>query len=175
MTLQKLVSTDFEIKKLDETDDLSVFDCSENDDLGLDEFLHDQAQMYQNEKMGITYLFYKGNQIAGYITVAMGSINVKKTEVDIPDFEKRRYPALLLGRVGVHNSFRRRSVGKCMCLWCVGLAQQLSFELGCRFIVLATQGESRVKFYKECGFREAKVSKKEADFSEDSHLMYFEL
>jgi len=34
---------DFSVKKLDEKVDLSEFECSDNDDLGLDEFVHKEA------------------------------------------------------------------------------------------------------------------------------------
>jgi hypothetical protein len=79
---------DFSVKKLDEKVDLSEFDCSDNDDLGLDEFVHKEAWEYQNEGMGVTHLFYNDEKIAGYITVAMGSIGVKMTKMDIEIYDK---------------------------------------------------------------------------------------
>ena len=162
---------DFSVKKLDDKVDLSEFDCSDNDDLGLDEFIHKEALEYQNESMGVTHLFYNDDKIAGYITVAMGSIGVKMTEIDVEIYDKKRYPALWLGRLAVHSKLRRRAVGKCMILWCIGLAKKTSIEIGCRFIVLVTKDASRIKFYTECGFRECPVDLKE----KDTKMMYFPL
>ena len=53
--------------------------------------------------MGVTYLFYTGGKIAGYSTVAMGPISVNsaksaKAAVNVPNYDKVRYPAVLLGR-----------------------------------------------------------------------------
>jgi predicted GNAT family N-acyltransferase len=162
---------DFSVKKLDDKTDLSEFDCSDNDDLGLDEFIRKEALEYQNEGMGVTHLFYNNDKIAGYITVAMGSIGVKMTELEVEIYDKKRYPALWLGRIGVHNNLRRRAVGKCMVLWCIGLAKRVSTEMGCRFIVLVTKDASRIKFYAECGFRECTIDLKE----KSTRMMYFPL
>jgi len=38
--------------------------------------------------MGVTHLFYNDEKIAGYITVAMGSIGVKMTKMDIEIYDK---------------------------------------------------------------------------------------
>ena len=56
-------SVDFDkiwFKKLEETDDLSAFNCDEDDDGGCDEFIHkpEEAKQYQKERHGVTYLFY---------------------------------------------------------------------------------------------------------------------
>ena len=171
MSCNKFVVKDFSVKKLDEKMNLSGFDCSNDDDLGLDEFIHNEALEYQNEGMGVSHLFYVKEKIAGYITVAMGSIGVKSTELEVEVYDKKRYPALWLGRVAVDNEFRRRNVGKCMLQWSVGLAQSLSEVMGCRFIVLVTKGEHRIKFYRECGFKICPITLPEPDMK----MMYFQL
>ena len=171
MSSNKFNLSDFSVKKLDAQADLSGFDCSNNDELGLDEFIHKEALEYQKEGMGVTHLFYNDDKIAGYITVAMGSIGVKMTELEMDAYDKKRYPALLLGRLAVHSTLRRRAVGKSMILWCIGLVQRLTEEIGCRFIVLVTKGESRIRFYKECGFQECPIDLKEKDMK----MMYFQL
>lgn len=171
MLSNKFNVRDFSVKKLDAQTDLSGFDCSDNDELGLDEFIHKEALEYQEEGMGVTHLFYNDDKIAGYITVAMGSIGVMMTELEVEVYDKKRYPALWLGRLAVDSKLRRRAVGKCMILWCIGLAQRLMAEIGCRFIVLVTKGESRIKFYTKCGFRECPIDLKEKDMK----LMYFQL
>lgn len=84
----------------------------------------------------------------------MGSIGVKMTELEVEIYDKKRYPALWLGRLAVHNKLRRRAVGKSMIRWCIGLAKKTSIDMGCRFIVVITKDASRIKFYTECGFRE---------------------
>lgn len=171
MDSNKFVMNDFSVQKLDEQTDLSTFDCSDNDDLGLDEFIHNEALDYQKEGMGVTHLFYIKDDIAGYVTIAMGSIGVWMTDLKVERYDKKRYPALWLGRIAVDSKLRRQHVGKCMLQWSVGLAQKFSEEIGCRFIVLVTKGESRIKFYSECGFRICRGVLKE----ENMTMMYFQL
>jgi predicted N-acetyltransferase YhbS len=171
MSSNKFVENDFSIEKLDEQTDLSAFHCNENDDLGLDEFIHKEALEYQKEGMGVTHLFHAKDDIAGYITVAMGSIGLWMTDLKVKIYDKKRYPALWLGRLAVDNKLRRKHVGRCMLKWGIGLAQKYSEEIGCRFVVLVTKGEHRIKFYTECGFRICRGALKE----EDMTMMYFQL
>lgn len=176
----KFTLNDLSIKELDAQTDLSDFDCNDQDDLGLNEFIHKEALDYQRESMGVTQLFYLGDKIVGYITVAMGAISVKQTKLRLQFYdEKVRYPAVLLGRLAVDRKFRRRAIGKCMCLWTLGLAERLSNELGCRFIVLVTKSESRVKFYADCGFQECPIDQKKKgdNYPEKTEhkMMYFQL
>jgi hypothetical protein len=138
------------VRSLDEQADVSQFDCGLDDVLGIDEFIHKEAMQYQNDSMGITYLFYHQNVLVGYVTVAMYAIEVKETRLRMVTSEKR-YPALLLGRLGVHNGYRHRHVGLSICLWTIGLAKELSRKIGCRFVVLLTS-PTKVGFYQKCGF-----------------------
>lgn len=140
------------VRKLNERVNLSDFNCSIDDELGLNEFIHEEAMDYQRESLGVTHLFYYKDRLVGYATVAMGSIMVRYTRLSLPFFGvKKRYPALLLGRLGVDNSYRNRHIGMCICLWAIGLARELSKMIGCRFVVLMTD-QSRIDFYQKCGF-----------------------
>ena len=170
MSSLKFKQNDFTVKKLDDKVDLSSFNCCDNDDLGLDEFIHKEAFEYQQQGMGVTYLFYNDDQIAGYVTVAMGGIGVKITDVKVAVYDKKRYPALWLGRLAVHNKFRKRDVGKCMIQWVIGLAQKTAEDMGCRFIVLVTKGEQRIEFYTKCGFKVSHI-----ELEDDAKMLFFPL
>ena len=159
------------VKKLSEELDLSSFDCSVDDTLGLNEFIHKEALEYQKERMGITYVFCYQSIPVGYVTLAMYTIEVKETRLQRLRIirNEKRYPALLLGRLGVDNNYRERHIGRNMCLWVVGLAKAHSNEIGCRFVVVLTKKE-KVEFYKKCEFEIApKYENKE------KILMYFQI
>jgi GNAT superfamily N-acetyltransferase len=161
--LQKLT-----VKSLNKEMDLSCFDCSQDDDLDLNGFIHNEALQYQQDGMGTTYTFHYQNDFVGYVTVAMHAIEVKETRLHIVTNQKH-YPALLLGRLGVHNNYRNRGVGHSMCLWTIGYAKKLSKEVGCRFVVLLTT-PSKVEFYRKCGFEVCpKYERKQ------KVLMYFQI
>ena len=80
---------------LNKNHDLRAFDCSYEDEMGLNEFIHDEALQFQNEKMGITYLFFYNNIIVGFATLAMSQLEIKETKIKLP-FKTtiRDYPAL---------------------------------------------------------------------------------
>jgi len=138
------------VRQLEEQTDISGFDCSKEDVLGLNEFIHKEAKQYQKNCMGSTYLFHFQSVFVGYVTVAMYAIEVKETRLRIVTNEKR-YPALLLGRLGVHNDYRKRNIGRSICLWTIGLATEFSKKVGCRFVIVLTSPEI-ISFYEKCGF-----------------------
>ena len=159
----------FEI--LNEKHDLSKFHCSEADEMGLNEFIHDEALQFQNEHLGVTYLFFHHNNIVGFATLAMSQIEIKQTKVTLP-FEPniRDYPALLIGRLATDNKYRGRHVGLNISLWCVSKAKQLSTEVGCRLIIIMTN-DKKSSFYQKLRFHDGpkvRTKSKEVDVSPNS-------
>ena len=139
--------------KLSENDDLSSFDCSLDDEMGINEFIHKEALAYQSERLGTTYLFRYHDDIVGFVTISMGDIRAK--EVEDEDQMKqsiRTYPALYIGRLGVDNEYRGRDIGKHICRWCVGFAVDISERIGCRYVTLHTT-KKLFSFYKRCNFK----------------------
>ena len=51
----------FEI--LNASHDLSKFNCSKDDEMGLNEFIHDEALQFQKENLGTTYMFFHNNAV----------------------------------------------------------------------------------------------------------------
>lgn len=153
---------ELEFKILEESDDLSTFDCSKDDTMGLNEFIHHEALQFQKENLGVTYLFLYKKQVVGFATLQMSEMEIKLTPYILPFRVKIKfYPALQIGRLAVHNDFRSRNIGQNICLWCASLAKQLSEKVGCRMIVVLTEGRP-VDFYKKCRFEIAlKYDKKE--------------
>jgi GNAT superfamily N-acetyltransferase len=150
MSSTKLDLQQLNVKQLEEQTNLSGFDCSKDDTLGSHDFIHKDAKQYQKECMGSTYMFHFQNVFVGYVTVAMHAIEVKNTRLRIVT-NMKSYPALLLGRLGVHNDHRNRNIGRSICLWTIGFAKEFSQEVGCRFVVVLTSPD-KVAFYEKCGF-----------------------
>ena len=132
--------------------DLSGFNCDADDELGLSEFIHEQALQFQKEKMGITYLFYYKDEIVGFATLSMSQIEIKETKIKLAFKTKiTDYPALMIGRLATNNNYRNRHVGKSICLWCLNLGQQLAAQIGCKMIIICTNTQKH-PFYSCCGF-----------------------
>jgi GNAT superfamily N-acetyltransferase len=55
---------------------------------------------------------------------------------------------LLVGRLAVDQRFRRKRIGTNLCSWCLGLARELSKQVGCRYVTFHAQREDAISFYK---------------------------
>jgi GNAT superfamily N-acetyltransferase len=141
--------------------DISRFNCSDRDKTGVNEFIHKEAIKYQQEKMGITYLFFYKTEVIAYVTVSMTCIDSREA----PDtdtlkwFEKKKPPAMLIGQLGVDNKWRKKGIGSYLCDWCYGLALEISNEVGCRYLTLHTEKEL-IQFYEKNGFKTMKPNRK---------------
>lgn len=78
MPLDKIKPEELSFRVLQQSDDLTEFDCSLNDSMGLNEFIRREALDYQREKLGVTYLFYYRNEVVGFATLAMSGIEIKE-------------------------------------------------------------------------------------------------
>lgn len=143
-------------RKLSLTDNLDEFNCSIDDDLGCNDFIHNEkeAKLFQKEKEGITYLFFLGKKIVAFVTLAMSSIEAKRVDNRYKKpIRLRSYPSLLIGRLAVDNNYRKSGVGKYLCEWCTGLAMSFSSTIGCRYVILETN-KKKTDFYTRCKFEE---------------------
>jgi len=148
-----------EPRRLEFNDDFSNFNCDHEDDLGCNEFIHseNEAKQYQKERHGITYLFFYEEEMIGYVTLAMSSIQAKRLdEEDITAIHLTFYPCLLIGRLAVANEKRHQGIGKYLANWSTGVALEMSERIGCRYVVLETS-ENKVDFYLRCGFKKGAV------------------
>lgn len=150
--INDILASNLRYERLSSEHDLSTFDCSLNDEMGLNEFIHQEALQFQNEKMGVTYLFFYNDVIVGFTTLAMSQIEIKETKIQLP-FKTtiKDYPALMIGRLATDNNYRDRHVGRSISLWCVSKVKQLSTEIGCKLLVILTN-ERKYTFYLNCGF-----------------------
>ena len=88
---------------------------------------------------------------------------------ELPESDKlggynARYPAALLGQMGVGKEFRRQGLGQLICDYCIGLAEKISELIACRYIILQTN-QDKVEFYREkCGFQQSVKANPEGKF-----------
>lgn len=143
---------------LTQNDNVKLFLCNNAD---IDQFIHDEALIYQEKCLGITYVFKHKDRIIGFATLCMGHINKHKmpTNQRLP---KRipSYPALLIGQLAVCEDQQNNKIGTFICDYCLDKANKLSQILGCRFLLVDAVPEA-VKFYSDYGFILAPKQEKE--------------
>ena len=136
-------------KIFDKNDYSDQFTCGKQE---IDEFIQKEALMFQEQLLGVTYIFKHESKIIGFATLCMGHINRQKMSVENRlKQDIRSYPALLIGQLGVCDGYQSSGVGTYICDFCFDRALKLSQKVGCRFLVVDAL-DSAMEFYAKYGF-----------------------
>lgn len=171
------------------------FSCGNAD---LDDFFSHDAIRYTYYLMGKTYCFrLKDNPsvIVCAFTVSNDSIRIYDLPRSRRDHMKslthhekpvKRYPGVLLGRLGVNSIFAGKGIGSEVLEFVKGWFSNSDNKTGCRFVIVDAVNESRIiAFYRKNGF-ESLFSSEEQEFlytggkkgetaSISTRLMYYDL
>ena len=171
----------------------SDFSCGDDE---LDNFFHNDADLYSIELMGKTYCWItndKPHQIVALFTLANDSIKTFNLDNKIRNRlnrtisnnkRGRSYPAVLIGRLGINKSFQNKSIGSQLLNFIKDWFRHKSNKTGCRFIVVDAYNNARTnKFYELNKFRylydneaeEYSQYKSSSSRKISTRLMYFDL
>ncbi|MDO8554265.1 MAG: GNAT family N-acetyltransferase [Candidatus Micrarchaeota archaeon] len=154
-----------DIVKLSAGFDLLAFDCGDSD---LNSFLKDDALLYQNGALAITYLCLHKNQIVGYFSLSSDSIRLDLGEKEAMSEPKQRlgeYPAVKIGRLAVHKNFAKLGIGTFLVKVAMGkIASSILKEIGCRFVTVDAY-EKAIDFYMKLGFVQNLAKKRKSGLS----------
>lgn len=181
------------------TDDLLAvfqpFSCGSDD---LDDFFANDATRYAPFLMGKTYCFRLNSdpsKIVCAFTISNDSIRIYDLPRSRRDYMKslthhekplRRYPGVLIGRLGVNIEFARQGIGSEVLQFIKGWFYSSSNKTGCRFVIVDAVNEPQViAFYEKNGFHSL-FSTEEQEFlytggkkgqpiTLTTRLMYFDL
>lgn len=143
-------------------DNCHEFSCGNAD---LDDFFLNDSLKYNKELLGKTYCFVSkndNNEIVAMFTLSNDSVRVdiipnsrgKRVNKQIP-FEKRmrRYPGVLIGRLGVNLKYRHLGIGSQILDFIKSWFVDEQNKTGCRFLVVdAYNEEPLLNFYSHNGF-----------------------
>ena len=175
--------------------ELETFSCGDND---LDDFFHQEANLYAEQLLGKTYYFATtgvDKKIVCAFTLANDSIKAalipnssrNKIQRKIPNSKRTRsYPAVLIGRLGVAKDFQGcgYSIGSQIIEYVASWFVHPDNKTGCRFVVVdAYNKESVLHFYGKNGFKflyateelEKEANHIPANDSLESRMMYLDL
>ncbi|MBR5781809.1 MAG: GNAT family N-acetyltransferase [Bacteroidales bacterium] len=141
----------------------SDFSCGNSD---LDEFFHNEAELYTDELMGKTYCWItdeKPYQIVALFTLANDSIKTVNLNNKVRNRlnrtinnnkRGRSYPAVLIGRLGINKCFQNQNIGGQLLQFIKEWFRHSDNKTGCRFIVVDAYNNGRTtKFYESNNFR----------------------
>lgn len=179
--------------ELKDRTDLEDFCCGDKD---LDDFFTNDCFAYAKELLGKTYFYTvktSPETVVCAFTLANAGIRVsdlpnarrKKIEVNIPHVKSLKdYPAVLVARLGVSESFRSKHIGSDVLEYIKYWFLDPYNKTGCRYVLVdAYNVATTIRFYESNGF--ATVFSSEEQEKEYRHigidkplntrLMYFDL
>jgi GNAT superfamily N-acetyltransferase len=140
---------EYRIRPLKKSDNRKGFESGQAD---LDHFFKRYAGQNQfKHHIGVTYVATNKDTMFGYMTVAMGALEVE----ELPEGKRLPspypLPILRLGRLAVDNRYQGRGIGKHLLRYALTLALQQKDTVGCVGVVVDAKPEV-VEFYKKFGF-----------------------
>lgn len=169
------------------------FSCGNED---LDEFFRHDAPLYSKQLLGKSYCFRldeDNSVIVCAFTLSNDSIRVdilpnsreKKVRKSIPHSKQmRRYPGVLIGRLGINIEFKHQGIGSDLMEFIKSWFLDAGNKTGCRFLIVdAYNDEIPLKYYQKNDFRflfssesqEAENTGWDKDTKLKTRLMYFDL
>ncbi len=131
--------------------DLSKFDCGDED---LNDFIKNDAFVYQEKKIATTILFFYEDNLIGFLSVAADSLRLNLDEKESYAIHQKKLedvPAVKLARLAVDQNYQKQGVGTNILKWCVGYALECSDKIAIRFITVDAYPE-KVNFYQKFNF-----------------------
>jgi len=156
---EKINPDDLDIDIVSDDDDISVLDCTEQDGtdpLGVQDFLGTKAQIYHRNNLASLWRVKYEGKIVAFFTLSMSSIGLDQVPQRNQVKEtSARYPALLIGQMGVDKNYHGRKIGDAICKHCIGLARKVNERVACACITLQTT-EDKALFYQKYFFETTK-------------------
>jgi GNAT superfamily N-acetyltransferase len=131
--------SDLEIKRLDDTHDVSNFECDIED---LNEFLIEKSHHQMRNRWNVTFVCLYQSIVVAYFTWCADSIRVKELEKEDKEDLKdlgiiyNDLPALKLCRLAVDKKYEGNRIGPGLVELTIANARYLSKIVGVRFITV---------------------------------------
>ena len=180
-----------QLHRLTSAINLENFNCTNSD---LNEFLKKDALPYQEELLGVTYLFVlnkKPNDILCFFTISNDGLKLapvsnstqKKIKKKFPRVKHRMdYPSVKIGRLGVDEKYNGSGLGSDLLDFIKDWFTDGQNKTGCRFLLVDAYNTPRVlAFYQKNNFDFLMTEESEAllynkKISElKTRLMFFDL
>ena len=140
------------VEVLSRVNDLSTFDCGDKD---INDFLQNDAIIYQEKKIATTIIFILNEKIIGFFSTAADSIRLKLEEKEVHKIEGKpfqEFPAIKIARIGRDVRFKNQPVGTKILKWAIGYVIRCSEMTAVRLITVDSY-PNRVQWYEKIGFK----------------------
>ncbi|MGZ3864313.1 MAG: GNAT family N-acetyltransferase [Bacteroidia bacterium] len=169
----------FSFKRIKHDCSLLPFDCGDTD---LNDFFINDCKKYLHDLLAVTYVLEKDGKTVAFFSILNDKISIDDADSNSQWWkrigkkfaaEKRNgsYPAVKVGRLGVHTDFRGQDIG-------TSILDYVKFSFidhnktGCRFITVDAY-KTALGFYEKNNFKYLTSEKSEE--SSSTRLMYYDL
>ena len=131
--------------------DLSKFDCGDSD---INEFLKEDALIYQEKKLATTTIFTFNNEVIGFFSTAADSIKLKLIEKENHAIRNKpisEFPAIKISRIGRDRKHRNQKLCEDILKWAIGYILKCSEMTAVRFVTVDAY-PAKVKWYESFKF-----------------------
>jgi GNAT superfamily N-acetyltransferase len=99
-----------------------------------------------DDSLSLIYVCKYNEKIIAFFSLSADSIKINEPlTIRYP-----QYPAVKIGRLGVHKDYQNMKIGSLILSWVVGFCRQLRKDIGLRFMsVDAYNNSSTLNFYKK--------------------------
>ena len=119
--------------------DLSGFDCGA---LALNDYLRKYAYANQQANAARTYVTVRGNQVAGYYTLAAGAVRREETTGRVSTgLARHPVPIILLARLAIDLNEQGKGIGVALLKDALLRSARAADLIGCRAVPLCCGGE----------------------------------
>ena len=132
--------------------DLSKFDCGDKD---INEFLKEDALIYQEKKLATTTLFISNDEVIGFFSTAADSIKLKLNEKESHAIQNKpmsEFPAIKISRIGRDMKYKNQKIGEAILKWAVGYILKCSEMTAVRFVTVDAYPK-KFEWYEQFGFK----------------------
>ncbi len=120
----------------------------------IDNWFKTQSHQYEKDKKCKIYvLLDKDSYLVGFFALAADSLRTKLGNDEV------RWPAILIGQLGVHSAFQNKGYGAKLLKGALELAKAISEKIGVRLVVLHTYKKENLSFFEKFGFAQIKEEK----------------
>lgn len=126
----------------------------------VDGWLSTRAKGARVAGSAVVYVSFAGDKLAGFYTLSSQSISRGGTRGWLSRNAPEQIPVILLGMLGVDQSFQGQGLGRNLLLDAAKRAIAVSGEIGAKALVVDPADDKARKLYESCGFRGIPGSKR---------------
>ncbi len=131
--------------------DLSKFDCGDED---LNEFIKNDAFVYQEKKLTTTILFFYEENLIGFLSIAADSLKLNLDEKESYNLHQKKLedvPSIKFARLAVDKNYQKQGIGSNILKWGMGYTLDCSDKVAVMFITVDAY-PNKTDFYQRFNF-----------------------